>query len=76
MTARIPGRESVPIRSIRMLNQMPEADKRAILRRLIPSMLLRDFGVDPVRLVDAHGRPAVEFEAIPGTAYFMVRVRP
>ncbi len=76
MPARIPGRECVPIRSIRMLNQMSDAEKRAILRRLIPSMLLRDFGIDPIRLLDAQGRPAVEFEFIPGTAYFIIRVRP
>ncbi len=59
MPAQIPGRECVPVRSIRMLNQMPEAEKRAILRRLIPSVLLRDFGVDPIRLTDPQGRPAV-----------------
>lgn len=58
----------VPLASVREINRLPEPDRLAVYRTLIPDFLLERYGIDPVTLCDAMGRPLVRVEATPGGA--------
>lgn len=64
-----------PIRSLVGLNSLPEAERRAIYRTLLPDEAATRFGIDPAALVDAEGRSLFGVEAASGTGSVEVAFR-
>ena len=68
--------DGVPMRSLRQINALPEAQKAAIYCRLIPDDLLTQFGIDPITWTDANGVQLVNMEAAEGTGFLRIRAFP
>ncbi len=60
--------------TIAAINQRPEAEKRALYSRFIPSQLLERFGISRA-LEDAQGRSLVRFSFEPGSTDLVVELR-
>lgn len=60
--------------ALRTINDLPEADKLAIYRRLIPDFLLERYGIDPVTLT-ADGKRVVQIRAPQGTRALEISIR-
>lgn len=65
----------VPVRTLRQINLLPPWAKEAIYRRLIPSQILKDHGIDPFLLRNRAGEPAVTFRCASGTGAVRIEVR-
>jgi len=65
----------VPVRTLRQINLLPQWAREAIYRRLIPSQILKDHGIDPVLLRNQAGEPVVTFCCPSGTGSVRIEVR-
>jgi hypothetical protein len=68
--------DGVPMRSLRQINTLPEEQKVAVYRRLIPDDLLIQFGIDPVTWTNVDGVKLVNLEAGKDTGFLRIRVIP
>lgn len=68
--------DGVPMHSIRQINALPEEQKAAIYRQIIPRDLLLQFAIDPVTWLNAEGISLVDIEAAPGASFMRIRVFP
>ncbi len=68
--------DGVALSSIHEINSLPDSEKEAIYRELIPTELLERFHIDPRTLTDRHGNRLVSFKATPGTGSVEVEVLP
>jgi len=63
------------IRSLAGLNDLPEADRVAAYRSLLPDAVFTRFGIDPAHPVDAEGRPLFVVKAVPGAGSVEIEFR-
>lgn len=66
--------QQTPLRSLREINQLPEAEKIEVYRRLIPGFLLERYDIDPVTL-SFEGKPVIQFRCPAGTRALEVAIR-
>jgi len=66
----------VRLYSIHQINQLSTPEKEGIYRRLLPSRLLADYGIDPETLCDVRGHRLVQFTCLEGSRFVEVDVRP
>ncbi|NLE77955.1 MAG: hypothetical protein GX605_14545 [Chloroflexi bacterium] len=64
-----------PIRSLRQINALPPWAREAVYRRVIPSQILRDHGIDPFLLQNKQGERLVSFRCEAGTGSVVVKVK-
>jgi len=68
--------DGVRLYSLRQINELPEEQKEAVYRYLLPVQILERYGIDPETLRDAQGHRLVCFTCPEGTAVVEVDVRP
>lgn len=68
--------DGVRLYSLRQINELAPALKERIYRRLLPTKLLQDYGIDPETLCDGQGRRLVTFTCPAGSRIVEVDVRP
>lgn len=68
--------DGIPMRSLRQINALPEEQKIAVYRRLIPDDLLPQFGIDPTNWTNAEGVNLLHLEAVDGSGFVRIRVMP
>ena len=68
--------DGVRLYSLRQINELPEEQKEAVYRHLLPVQILERYGIDPETLCDAQGHRLVCFTCPEGTAVVEVDVRP
>jgi hypothetical protein len=66
--------DSLPIYSIRGINELDAEIREAIYRTLVPDDLLLQCNVDPQTLCDPAGHRLVEFTSVTGTSSFEVKL--
>ena len=62
--------------SLRQINELAPPIKEKIYRRLLPTKLLPDYGIDPETLCDDQGNPLVTFTFPAGSRIVEIDVRP
>ena len=62
--------------SLRQINELPTVTKEGIYRRLLPSQLLQELGIDPETLCDAQGNRLVSLNCPEGSPLVEIDVRP
>ena len=68
--------DGVRLYSLRQINELPGPTKEGIYRRLLPSQLLQEMGIDPETLCDAQGNPLVSFTCPEDSPLVEIDVRP
>jgi hypothetical protein len=68
--------DGVRLYSLHQINALPTPTKEDFYRRLLPSQLLQERGIDPETLCDAHGNRLVCFTCPQGTPLVEIDVRP
>jgi hypothetical protein len=68
--------DGVRLYSLHQINELPSPTKEGIYRRLLPSQLLQEMGIDPETLCDAQGTRLVTFTCPEGSPVVEIDVRP
>jgi hypothetical protein len=68
--------DGVRLYSLRQINELAPPLKERIYRRLLPTELLQDYGIDPHSLCDAQGNRLVTFTFPAGSRIVEIDVRP
>jgi hypothetical protein len=68
--------DGVRLYSLRQINELDRPLKERIYRRLLPTELLQDYGIDPETLSDGQGNRLVTFTCPAGSGVVEVDVRP
>lgn len=66
----------VRLYSLRQTNELPLLVKEGLYRRLLPTSVLEDYGIDPDTLCDAQGNRLVTFTCPEGSRVVEIDVRP
>jgi hypothetical protein len=64
------------VRSLSGVNELPEPDKDALYRRLLPPQFLERYGIDPESLCDSRGNRLVAITCPAGSSAVEIDVRP